>query len=252
MGRADHITNLMLMTTPLKESLRRANKPKGFYRGWPIAFGICVVLLGSLAIGAAEPSTISFSLDFPNSSPEHYSISAESDGRGHYESSGRISTDSDDRDTYQVDFHFSEATRARIFDLAAQAHYFSGKIDSGSKKLAFTGAKKLVYQDGQHTSSGSYNFSPVPAVQQLTALFQSVGATLEFGHRLTYFRRYQKLALDDELKRMEDQARRGELMELQAVKPVLQEIYDDPGVMNVVRARARRIVEMDHSPASGR
>jgi hypothetical protein len=43
---------------------------------------------------------------------------------------------------------------------------------------------------------------------------------------------------------MEDQARRGDLAELQAVKPVLQEIYDDTSVINVVRARAHRIMEM--------
>ncbi len=85
-------------------------------------------------------------------------------------------------------------------------------------------------------------------MQQLTTLFQSVAATLEFGRRLTYFHRYQKLALDDELKRMEDQAKRGDLAELQAVTPVLQHIYDDASVINVVRARALRIMEMKPLP----
>ena len=32
----------------------------------------------------------------------------------------------------------------------------------------------------------------------------------------------------------------------QAVKPVLQEIYDDSSVMNVVRARAQRIMDMGY------
>jgi hypothetical protein len=213
------------------------------------------VLLLSLILApglrAAEPATVSFSLDFPNSNPEHYSISVQSDGHAKYESLARISPDSEDRDNYQTAFNFSDATRARVFDLAAQAHYFSGKIDSGKKKLAFTGAKKLTYQDAQRNSSASYNYSPDPAVQQLTVLFQSVGATLEFGRRLVYFHRYQKLALDDELKRMEDEARQGELIELQAVKPILQEIYDDSSVINVVRARALRIMEMGPTQAAG-
>jgi hypothetical protein len=43
---------------------------------------------------------------------------------------------------------------------------------------------------------------------------------------------------------MEDQARRGELAELQAVQPVLQQIYDDSSVLNIVRARAQRIMSM--------
>lgn len=209
---------------------------------------VVFLLLSVVLSTAADPATISFSLDFPNSSPEHYSIAVQSDGRAHYESTGKISADSDARDDYQTDFTLSDSTRARIFALAAQAHYFSGKVDSGNKKLAFTGAKKLVYKDGQRSSSADYNFSQQPAVQQLTTLFQGVAATMEFGRRITYFHRYQKLALDDELKHMEDQAKRGELAELQAVSPVLMEIYEDTSVMNVIRARAHRIMEMKSFP----
>jgi len=214
----------------------------------PLLLAVFVLLSVAPSIAAA-PAIITFSLDFPNSSPEHYSIAVQSDGRAHYESSGKISVDSDVRDDYQTDFTFSDATRARIFELAAQARYFSGKVDSGNKKLAFTGAKKLVYKDGQRSSSADYNYSQQPAVQQLTTLFQSVAATMEFGRRMTYFHHYQKLALDDELKRMEDQAKRGDLAELQAVSPVLKEIYDDTSVINVVRARAGRIMEMQPLPA---
>jgi hypothetical protein len=145
---------------------------------------------------------------------------------------------------YTSEFDLSPANRARIFELAAQAHYFSGKVDSGRRKLAFTGAKKLVFRDGQHTYTADYNYSDLPAVQQLTALFQNMAATLEYGRRIAYYHRYQKLALDDELKRMEAQARNSELNELQSVQPILQEVFDDTSVINVVRARAQRLVEM--------
>jgi hypothetical protein len=204
-----------------------------------------LILFSTHSARAADPATVTFSLDFPNSDPEHYSISVQSDGHTKYESSGRISEDSEDRQTYQTEFTISDATRSRIFDLAAQSHYFSGKVDSGKKKLAFTGAKKLTYKDGQHDTTAAYNFSLQPAVEQLTVLFQSIGATLEFGRRLVHFHQYQKLALDDELKRMESEARSGELAELQAVKPILQAIYDDNSVMNVGRARAQRIMAME-------
>jgi hypothetical protein len=205
-----------------------------------------------LPVRAADSATVAFTFDFPNSSPEHYSITVGKDGHAHYESSGRISDDSDDRQTYQTDFEFSDATRVRIFDLVGQAHYFSGKVDSGNKKLAFTGSKKLAYHDAQRNSSADYNFSSVPAVQQLTTLFQSVSATMEFGRRLVYFHRFQKLALDDELTHMEDEARRGEIIELQAVRPILQQIYDDETVMNIDRARALRIIDMVSSPTAGK
>jgi hypothetical protein len=209
-------------------------------------------LLWNLPARPATPATVTFSLDFPGSEPEHYSIAVQSDGHARYECSVRISKDSDDRETYQTDFTLTDATRARVFDLAAQARYFSQRIDSGNRKLAFTGAKKLSYKDDHRSFAADYNFSPQPAVQQLTVLFQSVAATLDFGRRLAYYHRYQKLALDDELKSMEDQTRRGELVELQAVQPVLQEILDDPSVVNVARSRAQRVMDMGKSAATGR
>jgi hypothetical protein len=49
---------------------------------------------------------------------------------------------------------------------------------------------------------------------------------------------------------MEDQARGHELNELQAVQPVLQQILDDPSVLNVVRARAERLMEMGKTAAA--
>ncbi len=212
----------------------------------------CVALIWPSFIGAAEPARVSFSLDFPASDPARYTISVESDGQAHYECSAKVSPDSDERDVYQTDFTFSDATRARIFDLVAQAHYFSGRIDSGNHKIAFTGTKKLVYKDSQRNSSAEYNYSSLAPVQQLTSLFQNVAATLEYGRRLTHYHRYQKLALSDELKRMEDQARAGDLGELGAVRPVLQDIYDDQSVINVVRARAQRIMEMAKGPSATR
>jgi hypothetical protein len=237
----------MLTIATGEPSSHRMECKRRFDLSFPTLAVACLVLLCGLPARAADPATITFSLDFPNSDPERYSITVQSDGRAHYECLARISDESEDRETYQAEFTFTDAIRARIFDLAAQTHYFSGKIDSGNRKLAFTGAKKLIYKDGQRESSAAYNFSQLPAVQQLTTLFQSVSATLEFGRRLAHDRRYQKLALDDELKRMEDETRRGDLIELQAVRPVLQEIHDDASVMNVVRARAQRIMDMGNA-----
>ena len=70
-----------------------------------------------------------------------------------------------------------------------------------------------------------------------------MASTLEFARRLDFYHRYQKLALDAELKRMEDLAKGSSLAELQAAEPILRQIADDPSVINVVRARARNLTE---------
>jgi hypothetical protein len=102
----------------------------------------------------------------------------------------------------------------------------------------------LSYQDGQRSNTARYDYSNLTPVRQLTVLFQNIAATMEYGRRLTYYHRYQKLALDEELKRMEAQAKNNDLSEIQGVGPVLQEIYDDVSVINGVRARAKELMEM--------
>jgi hypothetical protein len=227
-------------------------------RGRAIGVGMLAVAAMSVPLmsqqtpsgGAVAPATVTFTLDFPQSNPEHYSIAVDSAGHARYECTGTLAEDSEEQ-AYRAEFLVSAGNRERIFSLAKQAQYFAGKIDSGNRKLASTGAKVLSYQDGQRSNTARYNYSNLAAVQQLTTLFQNMTSTLEYGRRLAYYHRYQKLALDDELKRMETQARNNELSELQGVVPVLQEILEDPSVINVVRARAKELIGMGNGAGAG-
>jgi hypothetical protein len=203
-----------------------------------VLFLICCLVPAS----AQQPATVTFTLDFPNSEPDHYIISVASDGQASYESNGKLSPEAQD-DAYRLNFSLSPATFARIFDLTKRAHFFHEEIDSKKRNLASTGRKTLTYKDNQRSTEATYNYSPIPAVQELTQIFQSLSATLEFGRRLEYFHHYQKLALDDELKRMEETAKQNGLTELAAVAPILQQIANDNSVINPVRARAQRLLE---------
>jgi len=200
-------------------------------------------ILTSSQTKAQAPAVVTFTIDFPASQPEHYSIRVPSDGSAHYQSSGRLSADSDETDSFDLDFTVAAETRQKIFVLAAKAGYFQKDIDSHHKDLAFTGKKTLSYKDARRSGESTYNYSPNPAVQELTGLLQSLSATLEFGHRLEYDRHYQKLALDEELKRMEEMARSNQLIEVTAIQPILDQIIADPSVINVTRARAQRLLE---------
>ncbi|MFZ0817462.1 MAG: hypothetical protein WAM78_18200 [Candidatus Sulfotelmatobacter sp.] len=204
-----------------------------------------------VANATASAPTVTFTLDFPASNPTHYSIAVDASGRARYESAAKFSDDSEEQ-TYQTEFYVSAGNRQRIFDWAKQAKYFAGKVDSGNRKLAFTGAKILSYQDGPKSNTAHYNYSNQEPVRELTSLFQNMAETLEYGRRLGYYHRYQKLALDEELKHMETQARNNELSEIQGVRPVLQEIAEDASVINVVRARAKELIQMGSTAEAGR
>ena len=212
----------------------------------PRLFQILCLLVFSAFLAYSQtqnPATVTFTLDFPASQPEHYSIRVQSDGSARYQSTGRLSADSDQTDSFELDFTVVAETRQRIFELAAKAGYFQKDVDSHHKGIAFTGKKTLAYKDARRSGESTYNYSPHPAVQDLTSLMQSLSATLEFGHRLQYDRQYQKLALDEELKRMEEMARSNSLVEVAAIQPILDQIIADPSVINVTRARAQRLLE---------
>ena len=203
-----------------------------------------VLFFSTTAVSQAEaPAVVTFTLDFPSSQPEHYSLRIPSDGAARYQSSGRLSADSDESDTFDLDFALAAETHQKIFKLATKAGYFQKDLDSHRKGLAFTGKKTLGYKDAQRSGESTYNYSNILAVQELTTLLQSLSATLEFGHRLQYDHHYQKLALDEELKRMEEMAHSNQLVEVAAIEPILDQIIADPSVMNIARARAQRLLQ---------
>ncbi len=202
-----------------------------------LLFWLSVVAAGQ---NAAVPS-VSFGLNFPGSQPDRYGVNVPLSGSATYYSDG-VLMEGGEAEDFKLVFAISADTRTRIFDLAKKAHYFSGDIDSKKKNMAFTGTKVLEYKDGQKENKASFNYSTVAAVQELTELFENMSSTLEFGRRLAYYHRYQKLALDAELKRMEEMANHNELHELPAVAPVLQQIAEDNTVINPVRARAQRML----------
>jgi hypothetical protein len=210
---------------------------------------VCLILC--LLISAQAQQTVipsvTFTCDFPGSEPDHYAISISDDGKASYDSDSKLSPESAAGDPYHSDFTASQAARIRVFDLAKRAHYFEGQIDSKNKNLAFTGTKTLTYKDAQKSTRATYNYSPVPSVQELTNFFQALSTTLEFGHRLDYYLHYQKLALDEELKKMEEMSHGGGLEDVSCVAPVLQKIADDPSVIKVVRARAQRLLQLAES-----
>src|SRR6202042_106212 len=106
------------------------------------------------------------------SQPEHYSIPVQSDGAARYQSSGRLSADSDETDSFDFDFKIASELRQKVFELAAKAGFFQKDIASHHDSLAFTGKKTLAYKDARRSGESTYNYSSKPAVQELTNLMQ--------------------------------------------------------------------------------
>jgi len=214
---------------------------------------------------AAAGPVITFDLNFPGALPAHYAMSVDSTGRASYRSDG-ASDDapvSDNRASasavaasqpFTSQFTLSADTRKQIFELARQANYFNGNFEFKGGRIANTGAKTLTYAEGPQSASlndptngkhfrTTYNYSQNPAIQQLTSIFQRIATTMEFGNRLTYQHRFDRMSLEAELKRMEELQKSHELLEVQGVGTVLRDIANDSAVFNVTRQRALRLLK---------
>ncbi|HEX8925961.1 MAG TPA: hypothetical protein VF786_09230 [Terriglobales bacterium] len=185
---------------------------------------------------------VTFELDWRAADPQFYTISIDSAGRGSYCSQPHTEPGETPGDPYLMKFTTDQRDAAEIFRLAEQLNYFQGKFDNLGKKVAQTGIKTLRYRNGAKQSSTDYNASTNPKLNDLTTLFQHMSTTFELARTLQNELRFDKLGLDDTLKRMEELNRSGQLAELQAIAPTLNEIANDSAVMGVVRQRARRLL----------
>lgn len=199
---------------------------------------------------APTQASVRFSFDWAQGFPwQSYSIAVQSDGKSHFEGIPHADA-TNDSDAYQQDFTMSGANRQKVFDLAQKLHYFQGDYDSHVKHVAQTGKKTLQYQSPQANGSTTYNYSQNPDMQQLTNLFSGIAMTIDFGRKLTYQYRYDKLGMDECLKQIEDlQASHG-VEELRIIAPMLRKIWKDPNLMNISRESARRLLATLDQPAN--
>ena len=93
--------------------------------------------------------------------------------------------------------------------------------------MANTGHKTLTYADPVRYFETTFNFSDHKAVDDLARLFQAISNTIEFGRKLEFKHKYDKLGLEGDLKAMEDAMECHNLAELQVIAPTLRSIADD-------------------------
>lgn len=216
---------------------------------------VTVVLLALAATGlglqTAEQQfhprvpTVTFDLFWDVATPQEFTIHTQADGPSSYLSRNpmKVTPEGEEKDPdYTLDFSMSAKDAARIFKLAQQANYFNGDFEYRAHRIANTGKKTLTYADESRHFQTVYNHSENKAIQELTSLFQGISSTIEFGRKLQFKHKYDKLGLEAELKAMEDAADNHNLAEIQVVSATLKDIADDSSVLNIARQRARRLL----------
>ena len=111
--------------------------------------------------------------------------------------------------------------------------------------VADTGAKTLSYipvgEAAPHSTT--YNWSQDKAIDELNRIFLGIAATIDTEERLKHLRRFDPLGLNAEMASLEQRASMGSLREVQIMAGTLRQIADDAHLMQVVRQRARRLLQ---------
>ena len=196
------------------------------------------------AAASSGEGTVTFRFVWNDGIPwQKYSIAVEPDGRTRFDGIPAPDENTSQPDPFQQDFIMSDANRRTVAELARKLDAFRGDYDSHLKKIAQTGSKTLEYRSATVQGSTTYNYSQNADVQQLTHLFQGIATTMDYGRRLAFQYRFDKLGMDQRLKELVELQSRHDVEELGAIEPILRRIAADPGMMRISRQSAQQLLK---------
>ena len=176
-----------------------------------------------------------------------YTISVDEAGSAHFKGTSNPVENGGGEEVEQ-DFRVSDANRQKIFELTKKTGYFQTEVEAKVKNIAKTGQKTLEYHranggTGPDSSSATYNYSQNTDIAELTRLFQSIATTIDFGSKLAFDYRFNKLGLDARLNSLKDMQASHFAEEIQAIEPILQKIANDPNTMHINQVTARQLLK---------
>lgn len=212
---------------------------------------LCAIFLLAAALPSAAPGSVAsdpvFFVDFtnPGVAPSHWTLTLHPDGAGHFRSergnapSGatvNIDVPDDDRD-----IHLSPGFAAHIFQVARQHNWFNQKCES-HLKVAFQGWKKLSYSGPDGQGSCTFNYSQDKEIQALGDSLIGVAETLHEGARLEMLLQHDRLGLDQEMEYICNGAKDGRMVQIGAIRNILERLANDDAVLERVRKRAQSLL----------
>jgi hypothetical protein len=204
----------------------------------------------SAPASAKTPSEVSFKFDRVGLSVPHFTLRVTENGTGSYKADQAeippTQTSMRGQAAQLIDrpVNLSSDTVAKIFKAAQSLDRFNVECASKAKNIADTGTKTLAYSGADGSGSCVYNYSENKTVQSLTDIFLAIASTLDEGRKLEFLHRYDRLGLDAEINSFADEVKEGRAIELGTISPTLIAIADDTAVIQRVRLRAAKMLEL--------
>ena len=208
---------------------------------------LALVLIFGAQGAAAQTATETIKVDFSNpaTAPSHWSITLHPDGSGYFSSyGGGIAGGNSDLKAPPVnrEIHLSQDFTHRVFETAYRQKLFNEKCES-NLKVAFQGEKTLSYKGSKGSGSCSFNYSKDHEIQDLSESMLAVEQTILEGARLELLLKHDPLGLDQEMNSLFQAAQDGRAQQICAIKEILVQLANDPGVLVEVRKRADLLLQ---------
>ena len=205
--------------------------------------GVQEAVPAKTAEGAGRPATVSFAFDRVGVAVPHYILTVREDGTGRYEADEAGAAGQAGRHIDRP-IPVSGATVTKVFEQARAENHFDVACASKLKNIADTGRKVLTYTGPDGSGSCLYNYSERKDVRSLTDLFQAMAFTLDEGRKLEFAKRFDRLGLDAEMNGLVKAAEANQAAELGTISAILTQIAHDGELMERVRLRAAKLLEM--------
>ena len=195
---------------------------------------------------AGQFPTVVFNCSRSGATPPFYSIAVDSTGSATYESLPNSGA------PYTMEFLASDATRTRIFAMIESLKFLRGFGTDPEFNVA-SSIHTLTFTEGGQRNQIQYDATSNTNVHNLTALFERISSTLEFGRRLGIMEQNDPAAIEPEIGRLKEMIDDKQLAELQTLSSILLRIVSDARISRGSRQQAQLILNrIGTSNSSGR
>ena len=191
--------------------------------------------------GPARPSVI-YRKVFKSSFPEFVEIKILDNGTGTYDI--RQLDDEASPQTLEV----SPALAQKIFALAAQLHHFQNLSLDVHRRIANLGQKTFRYENGGEAYEVTFNYTLDTGATQLLQIFEGLARQETDLSDLERAMRYDRLGVNDALKRIDADFKNKVFPEPERLLPALDQLASDERFLDIARQRARSLAERIRNP----
>jgi hypothetical protein len=190
------------------------------------------LLLAFATLAGAEPR-VSYTKEFPGSSPAYVAITVERSGDVAYK-------EAKDEDPLRCKLTSAEADA--IFGLAQKLEYFSRPLES-NLKVARMGLKTFRFEDGATSHEVKFNYSLDPDAQALNDWFERIAESEQSFIRLERAVKYDKLGVNEALLQFQISYDKSRLVGPEQFLPLLDRVAKNDSYLHMSRERSAALAD---------